>query len=246
MSSCLDICKSLCMVSQTLTSPNFNVLRIDWTALCQSTYVYLQCSTDSIAFPSLITRKLRIFLKISLLTYTKLHEKQPVYLHAMLAPSLPSRSLRSNKRISLSVPWIKTHTGARAFHSFTPFLWNNRPLSVRSAISVATCKKHLKTHLFDLAFPPKTPACPDGPLMLRNRFIDLAVKHWFDWLIDQAWQQQLNRSGCLQSCKILKVETLNSSIQTSHGKRKVTYKRLPLPSPPTEKDAPPWRTNLQS
>ena len=33
-------------------------------------------------------------------------------------------------------------------------LWNNLPLSVRSASSVATFKKYLKTHLSDLAFPP--------------------------------------------------------------------------------------------
>ena len=39
-------------------------------------------------------------------------------------------------------------------------LWNNLPLSVYSAISFATFKKHLKTHLLDLAFHPLTPACP--------------------------------------------------------------------------------------
>ena len=35
-----------------------------------------------------------------------------------------------------------------------PSLWNNLPLSVHSASSVTTFKKYLKTHLFDLAFPP--------------------------------------------------------------------------------------------
>ena len=54
---------------------------------------------------------------------------------------------------SLSVRKVKTNTGARAFHSCAPSLWNNLPLSVRSAITVATFKKHLKTNLFDLAFP---------------------------------------------------------------------------------------------
>ena len=98
--------------------------------------------------------RFRILFKINLLTYKTLREKQPVYLHSMLAASLPSRSLRSNNDNSLSVPRVKTNTGARAFHSCAPSLWNNLPLSVRSAISVATFKKHLKTHLFDLAFPP--------------------------------------------------------------------------------------------
>ena len=67
--------------------------------------------------------------------------------------------LRSNKDNSLSVSRVKTNTGQRAFHSCAPSLWNNLPLSVRSAISVATFKKHLKTRLFDFDFPPKTPAC---------------------------------------------------------------------------------------
>ena len=35
----------------------------------------------------------------------------------------------------------------------SPSLWNNLPLSVCSATSVATFKKYLKTPLFDLAFP---------------------------------------------------------------------------------------------
>ena len=98
--------------------------------------------------------RFRILLEINLLTYKTLREKQPVYLHSMLVASLPSRSLRSNNDNSLSVPRVKTNTGARAFHSCAPSLWNNLPLSVHSAISIATFKKYLKTHLFDLAFFP--------------------------------------------------------------------------------------------
>ena len=98
--------------------------------------------------------RFRILFKINLLTYKTLREKQPVYLNSLLAASIPSRSLRSNNNNSLSVPRVKTSTGARAFYSCAPSLWNNLPLSVRSASSVATFKKYLKTHLFDLAFLP--------------------------------------------------------------------------------------------
>ena len=99
--------------------------------------------------------KFRILFNISLLTYKPIHEK-----HSVLAASLPSHSLRSNQGISLSVPRVKTNSGAVAFHFWAPSLWNNLPLSVRSAISVAAFKKHLKTHLFDLAFPPESSALP--------------------------------------------------------------------------------------
>ena len=102
----------------------------------------------------------RILFKINLLTYKTLREKQPVYLHSMLATSLLSRSLRSDNNNGLSVPRVKTNTGTIPFHSCAPSLWNNIPLSVHSAISVATPKKHLKTHVFDLAFPPQIPVCP--------------------------------------------------------------------------------------
>ena len=98
--------------------------------------------------------KFRILFKINVLTYKTLHEKQPVYLHSMLATSIPFRSLRSNNDNSLSVPRVKTNTGPRAFHSCAPSLWNNLPLSVRLTSSVATFKKYLKTHLFDLTFLP--------------------------------------------------------------------------------------------
>ena len=69
--------------------------------------------------------KYRIHFKICLLTYRALREEQPVYLRSLIAISLPSRSLRSNRGITLSVSRIRTNTGARAFSSCAPSLWNN-------------------------------------------------------------------------------------------------------------------------
>ena len=97
--------------------------------------------------------KHRVHFKICLLTYKALHEEQPVYLRSLIAISLPSRLLRSNRGSTLFILRIKTNTGARAFSSCAPSLWNNLPLSVRSATSVATFGRRLKTYLFDLAFP---------------------------------------------------------------------------------------------
>ena len=97
--------------------------------------------------------KYRVHFKICLLTYKALHEEQPVYLRSLTAISLPSHSLRSNRGITLSIPRIRTNTGIRAFSSCAPSLWNNLLLSVRSATSVATFRRCLKTYLFYLAFP---------------------------------------------------------------------------------------------
>ena len=104
--------------------------------------------------------KFRVDFKICLLTYKTLSEKQPVYLHSLLATPLPSRSLRSKKGITLSVPRVKTNGEKRSFSSCAPSLWNSLPLSVRSSTSVSTSRKCLKVYLFDLAFPPWTLACP--------------------------------------------------------------------------------------
>ena len=98
--------------------------------------------------------KYRVHFKISLLTYKALHEEQPIFLRSLIAISLPSCSLRSNTGITLSIPRIKTNTGARAFSSRAPSLQNNLPLTVCSATSVATFRRCLKRYLFDLAFPP--------------------------------------------------------------------------------------------
>ena len=100
--------------------------------------------------------KYRVYFKICLLTYKALQKEQLVYFRSLIAISLPSRSLRSNRGITLSIPRIKTNTGGRAFSSCAPSLWNNLPLCVRSATSIATSRRRLKTYLFDLASPPPT------------------------------------------------------------------------------------------
>ena len=97
--------------------------------------------------------KYRVHFKICLLNYKGLHEEQPVFLCSLIAISLPSRSLRSNRGITLSIAMIKTNTGARAFNSCAPSLWSNLQLYVRSVTSVATSRRRLKTYLFDLTFP---------------------------------------------------------------------------------------------
>ena len=107
----------------------------------------------------------RILFKVNFLTYKTLREKQPVYLHSMLAASPPCHSLRSNNGISMSVPMVKTTTGARACHSCAPSLWSSLPLFLHSAISVAPLKKRLETHCYDLAFPSWIPTWP--------------IAHWF-------------------------------------------------------------------
>ena len=80
-----------CVVPRTLTSPNFN-------SIIQNRLVHVVTKSPPVtrSIPSLrslhwLPVRFSILPKISLLTYKTLHEKQPVYLHSMPAPSLPSR-----------------------------------------------------------------------------------------------------------------------------------------------------------
>ena len=119
--------------------------------------------------------KYKVHFKICLLTYKALHEEEPNYLRSLIAVSLPSCLLRSNRGITLSIPRIETNTGARAFSSCAPSLSNNLSPSVRSATSVATFRRCLKTYLFDLAFPPCRHRCALLPVDVTERLQRLPI-----------------------------------------------------------------------
>ena len=123
--------------------------------------------------------RFRILFKVNLLAYKTLSEKQPVFLHSMLAVSLPSRSMRSNKDHSLSVPRVKTSTGARAFHSCAPYLLNN--LAAISLFSRFSCYLQETSKDVSLWFglSPIDTGTPDGLFLLLNCFFNFAAEHWF-------------------------------------------------------------------
>ena len=60
-------------------------------------------------------------------------------------------SANSNRFV---VSRIKTKTGSRTFSISGPALWNALPVPIRNAKTILTFRKLLKSHLFDLAFPP--------------------------------------------------------------------------------------------
>ena len=97
--------------------------------------------------------KQRIDYKLCLLTYKTLQIQQPTYLYNSL--SFPSHSLstRSSDSSVLSIPYVRTSLGKRAFSVIAPRLWNSLPPDTRNSLSVSTFRSKLKTHLFKLAFP---------------------------------------------------------------------------------------------
>ena len=98
--------------------------------------------------------KFRFHFKICAITFRTLKENQPAYLADLLVRPKCSKYLRSTNSNRFVVPRIKTKTGSRTFSIFGPALWNALPVPIRNAKTILTSRKLLKSHLFDLAFPP--------------------------------------------------------------------------------------------
>ena len=134
--------------------------------------IYSQCSTAA-AFSSVrvvIAVSVWIVLKSSLLT-----DKSPLE-NSLFAftQCLPHHF----KWITPLVPRVKTNADARPFHSCTPSLWNNLPLSVH----VATIfRKRLKTQPLWLCLLAIDSNTHGSPLMLLKWFIDFPFKHRFGY-----------------------------------------------------------------
>ena len=96
----------------------------------------------------------RIDFKIILLVYKALNGLAPSYLLDCLPRYIPNRPLRSSTAGLLAVPKRVTTKkyGEAAFCFYGPKIWNKLPLRIRQAPSLDILKKHLKTHLFNLAF----------------------------------------------------------------------------------------------
>ena len=71
--------------------------------------------------------KQRIDYKICLLTYKTLTNQQPTYLYNSLSFPSHSVSTRSSDSLVLSIPYVGSSLGKRAFSVIGPRLWNSLP-----------------------------------------------------------------------------------------------------------------------
>ena len=115
----------------------------------------------------------KTLFKINLLTYKTLCEKQPVYLHTMLAVLLPSRSLRTNKDQSVS-PYCRDQHGCKSFSFLCTITLEEPP---------AVCPfNHFNCYLQETSEDTSLwfGISPTGNgIDVRNCFLDFAVEHWF-------------------------------------------------------------------
>ncbi|KAI4872717.1 hypothetical protein NFI96_007016, partial [Prochilodus magdalenae] len=92
----------------------------------------------------------RIRFKTLVLAYKAKNGPAPPYLMAMVKSRSVPRALRASSTVRLEPPPLRTHGGqaSRLFSVLAPRWWNQLPLSVRTAESLAVFKRRLKTHLF--------------------------------------------------------------------------------------------------
>ena len=90
----------------------------------------------------------------SITNYVFLHIKHfkfsnlPIFTIASLF--LLTLSTRSSDSSVLSIPYVRTSLGKRAFSVIAPRLWNSLPPDTRNWLSLSTFRSKLKTHLFKL------------------------------------------------------------------------------------------------
>lgn len=97
----------------------------------------------------------RIVFKLGVMMYKTVNGMAPSYLQEYVISPASSRlslRLRSADTGQLYVPRTRTVLGGRAFAVAGPRTWNSLPVIVRSAPSLSTFKKHLKTYLFRCAY----------------------------------------------------------------------------------------------
>ncbi len=91
----------------------------------------------------------RIKFKVLMFAYKTTTGTAPIYLNLLVQTYAPSRSLPSASERRLVVPSQRgTKSLSRTFSWTVPSWWNDLPISIRTAESLAMFKKHLKTHLF--------------------------------------------------------------------------------------------------
>jgi len=100
--------------------------------------------------------------KISNVTFRTLHSSQPTYLFSALHAHRSTRSFRLSYTKLLTVSFVQTSLNAHSFGFAGSKIWNSLPPAFWIYTFPATFRRHLKTHLFQLAL--------QSPSFLHLRF----------------------------------------------------------------------------
>ena len=155
----MDYCKSLFI---SLTGFGLRRLQLVQISLCR---VVIHSSKSSHITPQLkklhwLPVRYRVQFKIVLITYKILNQDQSVYLRELIHPYTSAKNTRQS---TSELKFLQSLTFDRRVHKsikhfsnsfchYAPALWNPFRFHVRNSPSVASFRKHLKTHLLSSSF----------------------------------------------------------------------------------------------
>ena len=98
--------------------------------------------------------RFRILYKISLTIFKCIHGNAPDYPKDLIVLSQSQTGLCTSNCVNrlVPLPFPKYCKVSNAFRYSAPTVWNNLPLSIRSATSLSNFKLSLKAHYFNLAY----------------------------------------------------------------------------------------------
>ena len=97
--------------------------------------------------------KQRIYHKLCIFTYITLTNQQPTYLYNSFPFPTNYVSTRFSDSLVLSILFVWSSLGKRAFSVIGSRLWNSLPPDTWNSF-LPIFRSKLKTHLFKIAFPP--------------------------------------------------------------------------------------------
>ena len=96
--------------------------------------------------------KQRVDYQLAVIAYKTRSTGVPAYLSTLIEDYVPSRSLRSSDQLLMCAPCVKLVCSRKAFSVNAPMVWNSLSLSCRSAQSLSSFKRLLKTDLLSAAY----------------------------------------------------------------------------------------------
>ena len=124
------------MTFHKLTLTKYNAFQIHWLVLLQTHQNLItlhQYSKNTLASNQTSHSTNCVFLHTKLSKFSNLH-----YLYKFLSFPSYSLSTKSSNSLVLSIPYVRTSLGKRAFFVIAPWLWNSLPPDTRNSLSLST------------------------------------------------------------------------------------------------------------
>lgn len=147
----LDYCNGLLCATSAYNINRLQVVQNSLArAVCQASW--FDSATELRRSLHWLPVRQRVDYKVAVITYKTRHTGVPAYMASLINDYIPSRTLRSSDQFLLVSPAVKLALSHKAFSVTAPVVWNSLPYECRSAQTLATFTRLLKTKLYATAY----------------------------------------------------------------------------------------------